>query len=394
MERITRRSLLGRALMATAGTSIAVSIPASARAAAKHAKDPGAGYDPGFVAGRIVTKRTANSFVVTDADGESQLLHLVDTALVWKQGAEGLIPLETGDCLYARGRRRSDGTLDVSHAWVDIRNFQAEIVQAGRSELTTRIPRGHGGGAPMFIRVAADTEVDHPGIGHFVHGDTSHLQESDIMQIVGYGDPVAGTFTATRMFVLASDRWPSSPSSDPESALPARGPGLPGSPDTQCPYYSYGITSWFCCGGVLACGATCSGSNCGNPCGGAAGVCDSSCPTCRTDYNHMAWPQLEYCCQCGNCISDCGGNTCRTTCCSGLPIEKCGTVVPIYDQCTGGKSVNCYITDCGPCVRCVSPYGCQSFTRVKFDLTACAFSAIAPLSYGLTDVRATTFAPC
>ena len=81
MERITRRSLMGRALLATAGTSIAVNIPASVRAAAKQVKDPRAGYDPGFVAGPIVTKRAADSFVVTDADGEPQRLHLVDSAL-------------------------------------------------------------------------------------------------------------------------------------------------------------------------------------------------------------------------------------------------------------------------------------------------------------------------
>jgi len=296
--------------------------------------------------------------------------------------------------LYARGRRRSDGTLDVSRAWVDIRNFPAEITYAGRSELTTRIPGGDGRALPMRIRVAADTEVDHPGIGHFVRGDVSHLQESDIVQIVGYGDPVAGTFTATRMFVLASARWPSPPppDPDPEYVLPARGPRLPG-PDPVCPYYWYGIASWFCCGGVLACGATCTGSNCGNPCGGTSGLCDSGCPTCRTDYNQMAWPQLECCCECCQCISDCGGNTCSTTCCSGLPLQKCGTSIPIYDACTGG-SVTAVITDCGPCVYCRSSYGCQGFTRVKFDLTACAFSAIAPLGYGLTDVQATTYSPC
>jgi hypothetical protein len=107
----------------------------------------------------------------------------------------------------------------------------------------------------------------------------------------------------------------------------------------------------------------------------------------------MAWPKLIECNGSYLCDSGCNGNDCGSTCCPDLPDVRCGGTVYIYDGCTGGKSVYCQVADCGPCVRCLSsPYGCDGYYRVKFDLTEAAFSAIAPLSYGLTDVQAAP--PC
>ncbi len=101
----------------------------------------------------------------------------------------------------------------------------------------------------------------------------------------------------------------------------------------------------------------------------------------------MAWPKLI---ECGGyvCDSGCNGNDCGSTCCPNLPDTVCGQQVGIYGRCTG-KTVFVQVADCGPCVRCVSSYGCQGYKTVKFDLTRAAFSAIAPLSYGLTDIQAT-----
>jgi hypothetical protein len=394
VDQQSRRQFLGKALLAGAGATLvepfAPTRSADARVGVGRVKDPAAGYDPNFVAGKIVDTAGSGSFVVADPDGDLQFLRVADPSAVWKEGLQGALSLELGDCLYARGERQASGRLDASAVWVDIRNFQAEVVRNGNTDLTMQLPNGQGG-ASMAAHVEPTTKVEYPGRG-FIPGDISHLSEGDILQVVGYGDPVAGHFVATRVFVLSSPNFPP-PTHGPDDSVHVTGP--PTGPDNLCPHTYAGITSWFCCGGILACGATCTGPNCGNPCGGMAGRCGGNCPTCRTDYQHMAWPQLLFCCGCGNCISDCGGTNCNcsTSCCSGLPEYQCGKGVNIYALCTN-KSTIVTVTDAGPCVYCVSPFGCQGYIRVKFDLTACAFSAIAPIDYGRTDIQATIYLGC
>lgn len=366
MQQVTRRSLIGQALAAGAGASVVSSFELSDIASAEQPHAPNAGYDPNYVAGRILSRRRAGRFIVETSEGR-KVIRVTDPSVVWKKGLQGQLPLELGDRIRARGERASDGTWAVSAAWVDIQNFEAKVLDAGQSRFAVALGRWPGRSVPIALQ--ANSEVENRA-GRFVRNDAAHLREDDILRIVGYGDLAAGKFVATRVFVFAPP-GATIPGPDPETALPARGP-RPSKPDSLCPYYWYGITSWFDCSG---------------------GACDSGCPECNSNYDQMAWPRLEYCCGCNECNSDCGGNTCSASCCSGLPTVQCGTTVPIYEQCTN-KGVNCVVTDCGPCVHCHSSYGCQNYIRVKFDLPAAAFSAIAPLSYGLADVQATTYAAC
>jgi hypothetical protein len=259
--------------------------------------------------------------------------------------------------------------LAITEAWVDIHSFQATVLSAERSRLAVELLRWPGRELPIAIH-AGSTVGKHGG--GILRGDTSHLRKNDSLQVIGYGDLAAGNFVATRVFVFEAADAPLPPG--PEATLPSRGP-IPAAQRALCPRYHYGITSWFDCT-VGACG-------------------DGTCPRCNSSYNQMAWPRLKYCSGSGECNADCGGNTCHATCCTSprLPTVRCGIAVPIHNQCNG-KTVKCVVTDCGPCVRCLSPYGCKGFKTVKFDLTAAAFSKIAPLSSGLADVRATTYARC
>jgi hypothetical protein len=367
MQDVTRRSLIGQALAAGAGATVFSSVDLTEVAGAEPSNDPAAGYDPGYVAGTVLSRRRTGGFVVRASDGSKDLIRVPDQSVVWKKGAQGELPLAPGDHVRARGLRGAGGALAVTAAWVDIHNFQATVLRAERSQFAVELPRWPGRQLP--IRIQANSTVGKQG-GGIVLGDTSHLSENDALQVIGYGDLAAGTFVATRVFVFEAPgaRSPLGP----EAALPSRGPA-PAS-RTRCPRYHYGLASWFDC---------------------SAGACDGNCPRCNSNFNQMAWPRLRYCSGPGECNADCGGNTCNASCCTHprLPAVKCGTTVPIHNQCNG-KTVKCVVTDCGPCVRCVSPFGCKGFKTVKFDLTAAAFSKIASLSAGLADVRATTYVPC
>jgi hypothetical protein len=52
------------------------------------------------------------------------------------------------------------------------------------------------------------------------------------------------------------------------------------------------------------------------------------------------------------------------------------------------------VKDCGPTVHCISPKGCNNYTKVKFDLTPCAFSRIGNLDSGTATCHATVYFPC
>jgi hypothetical protein len=263
---------------------------------------------------------------------------------------------------------RSDGALGVTGAWVDIHSFQATVLSAEPWRFAVEVPRWPG--RQLSIGVQANSAVGQRG-GEVVRGNTSHLRQNDGLQVIGYGDLVAGTFRATRIFVF--EGRDATPSGGTDAAFPSREPTSKSSTGL-CRHFWFGLTSWFDC---------------------SIGACEGNCPTCNSNFNQMAWPRLRYCSGGGVCDADCGGNTCNASCCTHprLPIVHCGTHVPIHNPCNG-KSVKCVVTDCGPCVRCVSPFGCKGFRTIKFDLTAAAFSKISPLSSGLADVRATTWSRC
>jgi hypothetical protein len=62
-------------------------------------------------------------------------------------------------------------------------------------------------------------------------------------------------------------------------------------------------------------------------------------------------------------------------------------------MCTG-RSVDTVINDCGPHIRCPGASGCKGYSTIRFDLTACAFSALADLSHGSLNAKATYYLSC
>ena len=368
MQHVTRRSLIAQAFAAGAGATVISSVELDDVAGAQPAHDRAAGYDPGYLAGTVLSRRRADRFVVRVADGNKEIIRVADRSVIWKKGTQGELALQPGDRIRARGVRSTDGTLALTGAWVDINSFQATVLSAERSRFAVEVSRWPGRQLP--IGVQANSAVGKRG-GGVVLGNASHLRKDDGLQVIGYGDLTAGTFHATRVFVFEARG--TTPSSSPEASLPSRAPSSNLS-SALCRHLWYGVTSWFDC---------------------SIGACEGSCPRCNSNFNQMAWPRLRYCSGTGVCDADCGGNTCNAGCCTHprLPIVRCGTHVPIHNPCNG-RSVKCVVTDCGPCVRCVSPFGCKGFHTIKFDLTAAAFSKIAPLSSGLADVRATTWERC
>lgn len=368
MQDVTRRALVGQAFAAGVGATVFSSVELTDVAGAEPSHDRAAGYDPGYVAGTVLGAKRGGGFVVRVADGTKETIRVADQSVVWKKGTQGHLSLEPGDYIRARGLRGTGGVLTVNDAWVDIHSFQAKVLSAERSQFAVELSRWPGRQVPIAIQ--ANSTLGKQG-GGVVIGEASHLRANDALQVIGYGDLGGGTFVATRVFVFEARGAMQSPGA--EVTLPSGGPA-PASPRGRCRHYHYGITSWFDC---------------------SMGACDGDCPRCNSSYNQMAWPRLRYCSGPGECNADCGGNTCDASCCTRprLPSVKCGRTVPIHNPCNG-KSVKCVVTDCGPCVRCLSTFGCKGFKTVKFDLTAAAFSRIASLSSGLACARATTYHPC
>lgn len=351
MRQLTRRSLIGHALAAGAGGSVLLGLEArSSRAAVRLEPDPATGYDPGFLMGTVVQNGGSGIYEVADSAGNIQTISIARPSLVWKEGLQGGPAIAVGDAISARGVRAANAVLQVAGAWVDIQSMKATVMKSSATQLQVQVAQFPGRSMPVAILPIS--EIDAPPQGAFVQGNASQVGENDIVQLIGFGDLTAGSFTATRVFVLKSASYPAI----------ANGPDDAASGSTY-----FGIASYFDCSGNGAC---------------------QGCITCESGYNQMAWPRMIHCGGSGTCISDCGGNTCSASCCSGLPDVECGSGVRIYGRCTN-KGVTVRVADCGPCVYCKSSFGCQGYKTVKFDLTRSAFSAIAPLSYGLTDVQAT-----
>lgn len=366
MQRLTRRSLIGRAVAAGAGATVLSSFGPIPSATASASPEAHPAYDPGFLKGTVVSGGSG-AFSVSSELGGVQLVSVPDPSLVWKQGSQGGL-LAVGDVVSARGDRQADGSLQVSAAWVDIHNVEATVVQAGESQLQVKFLATHAASAAGSIGIIPSTEVFVLPYGEPTTGNRSGIQAGDIVRAVGYGDPTASSFVATRVFVVESASY-SPPASGPDDQVTRSGPATPAS---YCNYTYGGITSWFSCNGYAAC----------------------SCEYCSSSYLEMAWPLLTTCGGAGD-NSGCNGNVCGSTCCPEVSNTylSCGKEVAIYDPCSD-KSVSVVVADNGPCVRCVSAYGCLEYHRVKFDLTQAAFSVLRPLSDGLTDVQATVSLPC
>jgi hypothetical protein len=139
----------------------------------------------------------------------------------------------------------------------------------------------------------------------------------------------------------------------------------------------YGVASWQCCGGVNGCGAQCCGCSPQRCC--PVPSSHGACGTCRTDQHGIAWPYLTT-----GCTAPC------SSCCVPLDRLGCGHYVTVTNMCNLQKgSWAVPINDCGPNIHCVAATRCKGYQVVKWDLTACTFTALGgSLSAGFIDTQA------
>lgn len=368
MSHQTRRDFLGKALLAGAGAAfvrpedvlatddVSVVVPVDAP-------------DPGFTAGQVVgVGKTSADFIVSDADKELRTLHTGPLSSLWKQGRWNSSGLEIGDCVYARGDALENGGLAIDRLWVDIKSFPGQVKKAGDSAVSTLLSSGD----TIDARVSEVTEVEAES-GAFVQGSADHLDSGDVVQVIGFGDWMTGHFTATRVLLLSFGE--PTPAGNDEPTKRANRSAM--APLATCTDTFKGLTTWFCCGGVTGCGAggRCPGDTSGGSCGG-----------CRSDRFHMAWPKLDN--GCGPfCSSSCG------TCVPDLPRITCGKEVECTNPCNSNMA-RCTVKDCGPLVHCVSPRGCNNYSKVKFDLTPCPFSVLGNLDDGIASCHAKVTYSC
>lgn len=368
MDQQTRRAFLGRALLAGAGATILRPISNQDFASARGLGGEVEEVDPTFAAGRVM-EITGPDALVLNPDGLLQRLHVGSSFRLWKQGVWDQQRLAPGDCIYARGELLSEGILDALQAWVSIQSFRGEILESSTDGFRVAIDKGN----TLDLHTIESTEVQLTD-GDFALGTPESLRAGDVVQIVGFEDPLSGVITPTRVLLLSSpavtpsfvgDDLIDPPAPDDDESLP------------QCPYTYKGLTTWFCCGGVTGCGAgnRCPGNTSGGSCGG-----------CRSDRQHMAWPKLKNGCGpfCDTSCAQCIGN---------MPRLACGKSVTIKNPCNGNSTV-AHVKDCGPTVHCQSQTGCNDYTKVKFDLTPCAFSQLGNLDTGVISCHATVNLPC
>ena len=351
MSTVSRRQLLGSAILAGAGATAIRELgrfdPAEA------ATHPDA--DPNFLMGQVVKyDPDTGLFQVLDLDLQVRTAKLTSASRVWKRGTWNNVPLALNDCVMSRGTLNPKSDLLIANLWVDIHNFRGQLTSIGASAVTFEHAHGSSKSRSKSITAAVNSRTGINAEGGVVAGSTKALTPGQYVNVIGYGDPSAGAFVATLIIGSVANAGP-----EPAPIV---------SPKLNCTTYQH-IASWFCCGNVSsACGANCAGSG-----GGACG-------DCRADRLHMAWSHLST----TGCNADCCGNCCRTHISVG-----CGHSVSISNPCLG-HSATATVHDCGPCVHCISNFGCMNRNAVAIDLTPCSFTALGgTLNSGLQTCDAT-----
>ncbi len=402
MIRQSRRQFLGRALAAGAGATVlepfVVGDPdARAVPAGTLYNTPNVDSDPNFLLGRVVDTGSGGTIAVLDPQGCSHVtLAKPDSGgTTWKLGVLNALPVVSGDVIYARGTPGSDGVFAFNRLWANIDNFRAEVIAVGASSLSLLELKT---GQALTVNVGNVTKTILPD-GTQQMGSVSGVQVGDPLQIVSAGDNASGERWATEITslnaldsVIAQDQATHSELSPASSQRVA----TPDQPCCGCQTY-HGVTSWFCCGSTCsqcaACGATCDCGSATSCCGcGSTGAC-SGCCSCYSGLNAIAWPLIYECngSGCGNCGNTCGpysGNCQVYT----LPRENCCVCHYVARECTS-VGLTCRVRDCGPTIHCVSAVCCGE-TKVAWDLTPCAYSALADLSSGLMAVSVSTSYSC
>ncbi len=392
MDTISRRNFLGNALLAGAGTTFLQKLsPLELRRAAK-VPPPGVAFedfDPNFIAGRVVENLGEGRYMVTDSDSQARVIKVAPSSRVWKQGFWNRFGLQEDDCQYSRGTLQGDGTLEIDRLWVHIFNFPGVVANVQEKRLTIQ---NAWSGDEFEMPVLDHTEVQ-TRRGDFVRGSTADLTTEELVQTVGFGDLQHGTFRPTRIIRRSRGNGPSggeeqSSDSEPGEVTTVQEITQPdGSKKHQCQTTYFGLTSWFCCGGVLACGATCTDQHpqCKeNNCGGFGGFCTG----CRTDNMSLAWPNV-----CNGAGTDCRRTSCVSCCPSSVPEFTCQQELVAQNPCNL-NAVTVRVRDHGPVIHCLGPITCKNRDTVRFDLTACAFSALGQLDWGHQALNVSYSRPC
>jgi hypothetical protein len=361
MDRLTRRSFLSQALLAGAGASFFrphEALTGIDLASSQASIDPE--YDPGFIAGKVITS-SKNELTVLDLDDQLRLVRLTPASHTWKQGLWDAFPLVEGDCVYARGTPGADGSIDLDSLWVDIKSLSTEVLAVGPTSFTVLTPSGQ----EETVLVAPFTRVETPS--GWATGTAERLLPGQAIQLIGFGDDTGGPPTATTVYLYGEASVPGPQQVElpiVAAASQVEDPIVAAASSTFLV-----IGTWYCCGGVQACGSNDPNCLC---CGGACGVC-------RSDRKQTAYPRL----------STTGCEKCGTLdCCLALPRRACGASATIKNPCNS-KSVNVRIQDCIGSTSLVNSVGCKNRHCRVLDLTPCAFSAIGSLSTGIINMNIT-----
>jgi hypothetical protein len=347
MDRLTRRSLLSRALLAGVGATFFRPhevLTGIELASSQASLDPD--YDPGFIAGKIIAS-SKNALTVLDLDDQLRQVRLTSVSHTWKRGLWDAVPPEEGDCVYARGTPGSDGSIDLDRLWANIQSSASEVLASRPGSFTILTPSGQ----EQTVLVAPFTRVETPA--GWVTGTAEPLLPGQAIQLIAFGDAAGGPPTATTVYLYGE--------ASVSNVGQVEDPIVAAASSTFLV-----IGTWYCCR-VQACGSN-------DPfCLPGSGAC----MVCRSDRKQTAYPRL----------STTGCEKCGTLdCCLALPRRRCGASATIVNPCNS-KSVNVRIQDCIGNTDFVSSVGCKNRHCRVLDLTPCAFSAIGSLSTGIINMN-------
>lgn len=343
MKKISRRTLVkvGAGLVAfwPAAQALAARQPSNRQESEQNPRD----Y---FVAG-FITGVKGNDLLFADEQNVVTRVTIHAATAFWRGGYGDFVSqVKVGDFLFARGVVNG-AHLTARVVWVNIVNLTGEIshVGAGHVLLKTKTQE-------VEVIVRPEAEV-------FLNGQQqarASMRANSALQLVGLWDEQARRVTATRLFLPDEQRTPHAQVE--EQVI------LQATPELRKVYH--GCASWFCCGNPYG------------PCGQAGG---GACGDCQSSSYHCAWAHLNH-----------YGYICNVNACGiGNQLLKCGSNMHVTNPCNG-STLKVSVHDCGPdegqfCGnRAPDCSPSQYFNRVV-DLTPASFSALAPLSQGLTSVK-------
>src|SRR5215469_4978791 len=194
MTSVSRRKLLSSAILAGAG---ATAIRGLGRFdPAKAATDPD--VDLNFLMGQVVKHDSAAGiFQVLDLDLQVRTARLMPASRVWKQGVWNSVPLALNDCVMSRGTLNAKNDLLISNLWVDIKNFRGELSSVSASAVTFGHAHGSSKSRSKSVTATVNSRTEVNAGGQVVTGSTKELAPGHYVNVIGYGEPSAGTFVAT-----------------------------------------------------------------------------------------------------------------------------------------------------------------------------------------------------